>query len=417
MVAIRKNKKNISNDNIEKLNEKQTDEQPNKRENTEMENDNNGWTRKKNLRIEIFMQKLKHNRAISNFFYFELKSTESRFSWWLIILSSLSTTLTGLNNLEDEPFDHFFLSIQASLGTFSVLTTLIAAWMKKQQYVDRINEIDRYVQKITQLIEEIDFQLTLHPLDRIPYCDFKKKYYQPMTEIFSTSPSLSPKEWKYTVYTITKYYPEIISQDGTRDNKLWPWFAIGHDNTMITNRPKSLLGERIIKTYHSLTYKGIIYKKLTCCCRKLFCCKSNLETMKQLEYMRDPEYILKEQNKIKRNENEEIEEEIIERYKKKVKMEEEKNTISKDLNKYNNDIKDIDEYIKEIINEGREEEYIIKLREKMNRSKELHKINKKYKKPQLNKKEDNLENESSDEIEEIDESKQKDNITIDINDN
>ena len=82
-----------------------------------------------------------------------------------------------------------------------------------------------------------------------------------------------------------------------------------------------------------------------------------------------------------------------------------------------NDIKDIDEYIKEIINEGREEEYIIKLREKMNRSKELHKINKKYKKPQLNKKEGNLENESSDEIEEIDESKQKDNITIDINDN
>ena len=153
MVAIRKNKKNISNDNIEKLNEKQTDEQPNKRENTEMENDNNGWTRKKNLRIEIFMQKLKHNRPISNFFYFELKSTESRFSWWLIILSSLSTTLPGLNNLEDEPFDHFFLSIQASLGTFSVLTTLIAAWMKKQQYVDRINEIDRYVQKITQLIE------------------------------------------------------------------------------------------------------------------------------------------------------------------------------------------------------------------------------------------------------------------------
>ena len=65
--------------------------------------------------------------------------------------------------------------------------------------------------------------------------------------------------------------------------------------------------------------------------------------------MRDPEYILKEQNKIKRNENEEIEEEIIERYKKKVKMEEEKDTISKDLNKYNNDIKDIDEYIKEII--------------------------------------------------------------------
>lgn len=371
--------------------------------------DNKGWSPSIQLKIEIFMQKLKHNRAICNFFYFELKSTESKFSWWLIILSTLSTTLNGLNNIKKEPFDHYFLSIQASLGTFSVSTTLIAAWMKKQQYVDRINEIDRYVQKITQLIEEIDFQLTLDPPDRTPYIDFKKKYHQPMTEIFSTSPSLSPKEWKYTLYTITKYYPEIINQDGTHNNKLWPWFAIGHDGRTIVNRPRSLLGERIIKTYHSLTYRGIIFKKLTCCCRKLLCCNSNPETLKQLEYMRDPEYILKEQNKMKRDENEEIEKEIIKRYKKKVEMVKQKNEISKDLKPFVHNIKGIDEYIKEIINEGREEEYIIKLREEMNRTKELNKIHKKHKK--FKKPQDN--NESN--TENYEESEEE-NIKIDIND-
>ena len=350
--------------------------------------ENQGWGPQNQLKIEIFMQKLKHNRAICNFFYFELKSTESKFSWWLIILSTLSTTLTGLSNIEDEPFDHYYLSIQASIGTFSVLTTLIAAWMKKQQYVDRINEIDRYVQKITQLIEEIDFQLTLRPRDRLPYVDFSKKYYQPMTEIFSTSPSLSPKEWKYTLYTITKYYPEIINQDGSHAHKLWPWFAIGHDGKEIVNRPKSLLGERIIKTYHSLTYKGIIFKKLTCCCKKFFCCNGNI--MRQLEYMRDPEYVLKEQNKKKRDENEEIEKEIIERYKKKLEMVKEKNNISNELKKHVHDVKEIDEYIKEIINEGREEEYIIKLREEMNRTRELNKIKKKQSNTEIDPEKDNI---------------------------
>ena len=45
------------------------------------------------------------------------------------------------------------------------------------------------------------------------------------------------------------------------------------------------------------------------------------------------------------------------------------------------------------------------------------KFSEKYLKYDYYPKEGNLENESSDEIEEIDESKQKDNITIDINDN
>jgi len=38
-----------------------------------------------------------------------------------------------------------------------------------------------------------------------------------IVESLSTSPTISPTEWKHTIYTITKYYPEIISQDHSDD--------------------------------------------------------------------------------------------------------------------------------------------------------------------------------------------------------
>ena len=223
----------------------------------------NGWDSGKNKSIHLYLHKLKHNQVISSFFFFQLKSKESLMSWWLIILSTFSTTLTGLNNLEEGPFNHFFLSIQIGLGTFSVLTTLIAAWMKKERFVERINEIDRYVQKLTILIEEIDFQLVLNTSDRIIYEDFKKKYHQQISEMLSTSPSLSPKEWKHTIYTITKYYPEMINSDGSPENKLWPWYTLGTNNEGIVVRRVSPFGMKVLNTYHTSTYKGYIIDK--CC--------------------------------------------------------------------------------------------------------------------------------------------------------
>ena len=225
----------------------------------------NGWDSEKNRSTHLYLHKLKHNQVISGFFFFRLKSKESLMSWWLIILSTFSTTLTGLNNLEDEPFNHFFLSIQIGLGTFSVLTTLIAAWMKKKQFVERINEIDRYVQKLTRLIEEINFQLVLNTDDRIKYDDFKNKYHQQVSEMLSTTPSLSPKEWKHTIYTITKHYPEIINCDGSPENQLWPWFTLGTNNEGIVVRRVSPFGMKVINTYYTSTYKGyVIYKCCPC---------------------------------------------------------------------------------------------------------------------------------------------------------
>ena len=201
------------------------------------------------------------------FFFFRLKSKENCYSWCIIVLSTLTSSLNLLNNLETEPFIHFFITIQITLGLFSIMITLIAAWMKKQQYVERINTIDRYVQKISSLIQELDIQLILIPTDRLSYGDFKKKYHPQITEYLSTSPAISPEEWKKTVYTITKYYPELILQD---DTELWPWFGYEEDENYEVTRPVTRYGENIMRTYHSITYKGLLYKKCCPCYSKKF---------------------------------------------------------------------------------------------------------------------------------------------------
>ena len=222
----------------------------------------NKWTKKKQLKIAMLIYKLKYNRVINNFFFFELKARENFFSWSIIVISTLITTLNLLNNIETEPFPHFFLAVKIMMTFLSTTVTLIAAWMKKQQYIERINIIDRYNQKLNKLIEEVETQLTLLATDRDSYDVFKEKYQPQITEYLSTSPAISPTEWKDIVYRITVYYPELISQDGITENKLWPWHAVELENGDIV-RTKTNFGEKIIKTY------GLLHNPSKICC---FCC-------------------------------------------------------------------------------------------------------------------------------------------------
>ena len=229
----------------------------------------NKWTKKKQLKIEMLIYKLKYNRVINNFFFFELKSRENFFSWSIIVISTLMTTLNLLNNIETEPFGHFFLVVKILMTFLSTTVTLIAAWMKKQQYIERINIIDRYNQKLNKLIEEVETQLTLLATDRDSYDVFKEKYQPQITEYLSTSPAISPTEWKDIVYRITVYYPELISQDGVTENKLWPWHAVELEGGNIV-RTKTNFGEKIIKTY------GLLHNPRKLCC---FCCIRKKEAL------------------------------------------------------------------------------------------------------------------------------------------
>ena len=104
-------------------------------------------------------------------------------------------------------------------------TSLIAAWIKKQMFIEKINEIDKYLLNINALCEELDIQLSLLNTDRTSYSDFKKKYIPEMTKYLSTNPIIPPNEWKKCIREITTQYPEILNPDNSEDNKLWPWYG------------------------------------------------------------------------------------------------------------------------------------------------------------------------------------------------
>lgn len=206
----------------------------------------NQWTKEKDRALKIMVAKLKFNREITRFYYYRISREEGYWAWTLILISTFTSTLSLGNNVDIEPFAHYFKFLGFAITLMSTVTTLIAAWMKKQRYLDRINNCDRYLQKINTIIEQIDLILIHDPQDRMTYGEFNEKIY-PNIQSLSTTPPISPEEQKYCIYQITVNYPEIIMCDGDRDNKLWPWFDIyldNHSNPRITS-----YGESVIRSY------------------------------------------------------------------------------------------------------------------------------------------------------------------------
>lgn len=209
----------------------------------------NGWTKENQTHFNFCLHRLKYYRVINNFFFFELKKREGQLSWAIIVLSSFSSVLS-LINTNSNIFPNSIEIVKWSLVLLTLITTLIGSYIKKQQFIDRINNIDRYLQQLNQTIEELNITFILEPMKRESYDDFCKNYI-PIIKNLSVSPaSFSPTEWKHTVYMITKYYPELIEGDGTNEELLWPWF---HINVIKDNkRVKSEFGKTVIKSFQHL---------------------------------------------------------------------------------------------------------------------------------------------------------------------
>ena len=90
------------------------------------------------------------------------------------------------------------------------MTTLIAAWIKKQNYVDRIKNLDRYIQKLSKLNIEIESVLRKSPWDRQHYDKFMDLYEPQIVQLVSSPPPMAPEEFKTAVWQLTRYYPELI---------------------------------------------------------------------------------------------------------------------------------------------------------------------------------------------------------------
>lgn len=191
----------------------------------DIDEDDNEWTNLKRYRFQKCLWKLKYNRIVSTFYLDNLRRREQRWSWMIIVISTLTSGLTVANNVEDEPIDNYNTYVNLFLTVSSMSTSLIAAWIKKQMFIEKINETDKYLLNINSLCEELEVQFSLLNHDRTSYADFKKKFIPEITKFLTTNPMIPPDEWKSCIREITLKYPELVDPDNTEDNKLWPWYG------------------------------------------------------------------------------------------------------------------------------------------------------------------------------------------------
>ena len=107
--------------------------------------------------------------------------------------------------------------LKASLSVSTVLTTLIAAWLKKNNYVERINNLDKYLQKVTTLYFDLENIYINEFKDRCSYEIYIEKHKDEILTLLADVPSYSPYEYKKILYKLTKYFPDLI------DGK-YPWY-------------------------------------------------------------------------------------------------------------------------------------------------------------------------------------------------
>ena len=185
---------------------------------------------------------------------FHLKKRESGWSWILIVLSSICSILTIIHT--DVIFLKFFVSY--ILSFLAIMTSLIAAYIKKENYVERIKNMDRYTQKVGQVCTELTNIMDSKPWNRMKYSAFIDKYKDQITALFSFPPPISPVEFKKTVYKLTKYHPELIREK-------YPWFrkvTVGK----LEYYEMTDWGKNILNSYYQYKYDKCYIKLFTCVC-------------------------------------------------------------------------------------------------------------------------------------------------------
>jgi hypothetical protein len=216
----------------------------------------NGWSNESTHKIEEWKSFLSFNYLINYHFMYQLKKKESYWSWYLIVISTICSTITVLtisNTLISE-------IIKYIITFLSVITSLIAAYMKKENFVDRIKEMDRYIQKVGHIDVEIDNMLKSKPWNRISYKEFIDKHYNDIVQLFSAPPPMSPEEFKSTIYNITVYNPELVYD-------IEPWFESRKIGDMEYYHMTEY-GYEVIKSYITHADSNIFINFIRC----VFCC-------------------------------------------------------------------------------------------------------------------------------------------------
>ena len=214
--------------------------------------DDNTWRK-----VRGWYGELNFYSKIFQFFVQDMKDTESQYGWWIIVISSITSFITlfslepfGLSITNDS---YYSWAKNLVISLLTVFTTLIASWVKKMGYVKRIQDIDKRIARLEKFLGILDFQFRLVPIEsREDYLAFVTKHQEEHNELAVYSNLISPAEFSYTVYTITRFNTPIIR--GT-----WPWY----DAT--TMKPRKDFAYDIINTYES-QYSWRAWLQTCLCC-------------------------------------------------------------------------------------------------------------------------------------------------------
>ena len=253
-------------EDLTNLNKKYTDrEQVNKLLNTtyvamEKAEEINGWSGRKKRAIIEWKNIIEYQFIVNWFFVYELKKKESWWSWLVIVISTFTSTLSLVR-----PTDTYAkIFTESFLSFFSVVTTLIAAWIKKQNYIDRIKNMDRYIQKLSKLNVELEYIVSKSPWDRVDYTKFMDTYESQIVQLLSSSPPMAPEEFKETIWRLTRFYPELVKN-------IYPWYERNDEGESV----RTEYGKHILLTYDAVYYESCLTKICSCYYCKCKCCRVN----------------------------------------------------------------------------------------------------------------------------------------------
>jgi hypothetical protein len=234
------------------------------------------WTNDKENIVKDWIKNLEFYQVISYFHLFQVKKVEGYWAWLLIVLSVIVSTISLIQFDKDENDADLVLGINLTVTILSTFITLIASWMKKENYVITISECEKYLQSLSIIISELNGQIRILREDRVEYSIFLEKYKDNVIQFESSMPLISPYDWKSTLYLLTKYYPEF-----TKDT--FPW---NEDEDF-----KKL----ILMTYHKVKYRNIFRKCFSGYYCYSNCCKDEEENIKNIkEYFNEKRKIQEE---------------------------------------------------------------------------------------------------------------------------
>jgi len=205
-----------------------------------MDDPNKGWESENINVVNYWMDYLSYCCLIYHFYLFKLRKIENYWAWLIIVLSALASTLSLIQYNNTSQYLETVVNILITIFTLS--TTLISAWMKKQNYVEHISELSKYSLKINKLKGNVKSVIKEPVKNRISYDEFIKLYKDDIINYISVRPLISPNDWKETIYIISKYYPELAAYE-------YPWNKIPN------------YGKNAMETYKKMKYNSV-WKKI-----------------------------------------------------------------------------------------------------------------------------------------------------------